>query len=93
MPMISDVPRPADPTKKKVGRPRKIKTEEETKVEKKEVTKTFECKFYNKELKGCGAKCPKNRNICCYYCPMYARCITIPEIAVDICDQVKEVKC
>lgn len=66
---------------------------EETKVEKKEVTKTFECKFYNKELKGCGAKCPKNRNICCYYCPMYARCITIPEIAADICDQVKEVKC
>ena len=79
--------------KRKVGRPRKIKVEEEITMETKEEKKVFECKFYNKDLKGCGAKCPKNRNVCCFYCPMFSRCITIPKIAEDICEQVKEVKC
>ena len=78
--------------KKKVGRPRKTKVEEETKVAKEETKKEFSCKFYNEKLKGCDAKCPKNRNVCCFYCPMYSRCITIPDIAKDICDQVKEAK-
>lgn len=54
--------------------------------------KEFKCQFYNKDLGGCGVKCPKNRNICCNFCILYDKCITVEEIAAEICDQVKECK-
>lgn len=56
------------------------------------VKKPFSCQFYLKDSGGCNVKCTKNRNICCYDCLMYERCIEVKEINDQICQQVKEAK-
>jgi hypothetical protein len=56
------------------------------------MAKKFECKFFEKDKKGCRTECPKHRMVCCYECPTIVRCVTVPEIKEFICTQVLEAK-